>query len=100
MSDDAESRELMAAMISKPHEIRDRLCLRRSGHLLINRHWLLSRESTDMKEFLKTTVVGGVLFLLPVALVLAVLSHAFRLAIKLAQPISHSLHIDQIGKFA
>lgn len=53
-----------------------------------------------MKEFLKTTIVGGVVFLLPVALVLAVLDHAFRIAVKAAQPISHGLHLDQLGKIA
>jgi uncharacterized membrane protein len=47
-----------------------------------------------MKEFLKTTIVGGVLFLLPVALVLLVLSHAMRLAGKVVQPISQSLHFE------
>jgi uncharacterized membrane protein len=33
-----------------------------------------------MKEFLKATIIGGVLFLLPVALVLLILDHAMRLA--------------------
>ncbi|WP_456815427.1 hypothetical protein [Bradyrhizobium sp. USDA 4508] len=53
-----------------------------------------------MKEFLKTTLIGGALFLLPVALVLAILSHAMRLAVKAALPVSHALHFDQIGKVA
>ena len=48
-----------------------------------------------MKEFLKTTIVGGVLFLLPVALVLLVLEHALKLAGKVIQPISHSLNFDR-----
>lgn len=47
-----------------------------------------------MKEFLKTTIVGGVLFLLPVALVLMVLNHAFQLAAKAVRPVSHSLNFD------
>jgi uncharacterized membrane protein len=51
-----------------------------------------------MKEFLKSTLIGGMLFLLPVALVLAVLSHAMRIAVKAALPVSHALHFDQIGK--
>ena len=46
-----------------------------------------------MKEFLKTTIVGGVLFLLPVALVLFILGYAVRLAAKVVQPISNSLHL-------
>ena len=48
-----------------------------------------------MKEFLKTTIVGGVLFLLPVALVFLVLDHALKLAGKVIQPISHSLNFDR-----
>ncbi len=48
-----------------------------------------------MKEFLRTTIVGGVLFLLPVALVLLVLNHALQLAGKVVQPISHNLHFDR-----
>jgi hypothetical protein len=35
-----------------------------------------------MKEFLKTAIVGGVLFLLPVSLVLLVLNHAMRIPTK------------------
>jgi uncharacterized membrane protein len=47
-----------------------------------------------MKEFLKTTIVGGILFLLPVALVLLVLNHAFRLAAKVVGPVSHTINFD------
>lgn len=53
-----------------------------------------------MKEFIKTTILGGIVFLLPAALILAVLSHAMGIAIKAAQPISHELHLDKVGKFA
>ena len=53
-----------------------------------------------MKEFLKTTIIGGVLFLLPVALVLFILAHAFRLAKDIAEPISNSLHLDLVGDVA
>jgi uncharacterized membrane protein len=52
-----------------------------------------------MQTFLKTTIVGGVIFLLPVALVLVVLGHAFRLALKSAVPMSHAIHVEQIGPF-
>ncbi len=53
-----------------------------------------------MKTFLKTTVVGGVLFLLPVALVIFILGHAMRLATKVAQPLSDKLGLEQLGHFA
>ena len=48
-----------------------------------------------MKEFLKTTIIGGVLFLLPVAFILFILSYALRLVKRVAVPISNSLHLDQ-----
>jgi len=51
-----------------------------------------------MKEFLKTTIIGGALFLLPVALLLAILGHALRIATKAAQPVSDLLHLEQVGK--
>jgi uncharacterized membrane protein len=51
-----------------------------------------------MQTFLKTTIIGGALFLLPVALVLAILGHAMRISLKAAAPISHALHFDEMGK--
>lgn len=53
-----------------------------------------------MKTFLKATIVGGVLFLLPVAMVLLILGYAMRLAAKVAQPISDTLGLDQLGDFS
>lgn len=51
---------------------------------------------TSLTEFLKTTIVGGLLFLLPVALVLIVLRYAMRLAGKVAEPISEFLRVDEV----
>jgi len=62
-------------------------------------HSLYYRGIT-MKEFVKTTVIGGVLFLLPVAVLLIVLGHAMRLASKVAVPISKNLHLDNFGSVA
>jgi len=53
-----------------------------------------------LKEFLKTTITGGVLFLLPVALIVFILSYALRLTRSIAEPISKSLHLDQMGSIA
>ncbi len=50
-----------------------------------------------MKEFLKTTIIGGVSFLLPVAVILFILSYALRLVKRVAEPISQSFHLDQFG---
>ena len=48
-----------------------------------------------MRGFVKTTIVGGALFLLPVAFILFILSYALRLVKAVATPISHTLHLDQ-----
>jgi len=53
-----------------------------------------------MTAFLKTTVVGGILFLLPLAVVLMVLGYALGLASKVAQPISDRFDLQQWGDFA
>jgi len=53
-----------------------------------------------VKEFLKTTIIGGVLFLLPVAFILFILSYALRLIKSLATPIAHGLRLDQFGNVA
>jgi uncharacterized membrane protein len=53
-----------------------------------------------MKKFLKMTVLGGVLFLLPLAFVLFILGQALRLAITVAQPITSALHLEHMGDFA
>lgn len=53
-----------------------------------------------MKEFLKTTIIGGTTFLLPAALVVFILAYALRLVKRLAAPISHSLKLDQLGDLA
>jgi len=51
-----------------------------------------------MKEFMKTTIVGGIVFLLPLVLTLVILEHAMRLAGKVAGPISKSLHLGSMGQ--
>ena len=50
-----------------------------------------------MTTFLKTTMVGGVLFLLPLAIVLMLLGYALRLASTVAQPISEQLQLQHWG---
>jgi uncharacterized membrane protein len=53
-----------------------------------------------MKNFLKTTLVGGVMFLVPVALVLVVLKHAMALAGKVAQPIAANFPQAEVAGIA
>jgi uncharacterized membrane protein len=47
-----------------------------------------------VKEFLKTTFIGGMLFLLPVAFVVFILSYALRLVKNVAEPIANILHLN------
>lgn len=49
-----------------------------------------------LRELFKTTIIGGASFLLPVAIVIFVLSYALRLVRRIAEPISHSLHLDHL----
>ncbi len=48
-----------------------------------------------MKEFLKATLVGGLMFLVPVVLVLVVLRHAMQFAGKAAKPIAAMLPVGE-----
>jgi uncharacterized membrane protein len=50
-----------------------------------------------VKKFVKATIAGGVIFLVPIALVLVVLKHAMQFAGRLAQPISEYLHMDTVA---
>jgi uncharacterized membrane protein len=53
-----------------------------------------------MKTFLKTTLVGGVMFLVPVALVLLVLKHAMQFAAGAAKPIAANFPQAEVGGIA
>lgn len=48
-------------------------------------------RDTSWAGFLKATIAGGLLFLLPLILVVLLFSHALRLAGKVAHPISEFL---------
>ena len=52
-----------------------------------------------MNAFLKATIIG-ILFLLPLAIVLMILGYALGLAAKLAKPISDQLDLQQLGDLA
>jgi uncharacterized membrane protein len=53
-----------------------------------------------MTTFLKTTVLGGILFLLPLAIVLMILGYALRLASVVAEPLSDRLQLKDWGDLA
>ena len=52
------------------------------------------------KDILKTTIISGASFLLSMALVLFILSYALLLVKRIAEPISRSLHLDQLSAAA
>jgi uncharacterized membrane protein len=54
------------------------------------------REAESPIKVLKATIVGGLLFLLPLVLVVLLLSHALRFAGKAVGPISEFLTLDKV----
>jgi uncharacterized membrane protein len=55
---------------------------------------------TSFKEFLKTTIVGGILFLMPLILFALILRHAMGFAAKIAKPIAAYAPQHQIAGVA
>jgi uncharacterized membrane protein len=53
-----------------------------------------------MLKFLKTTMVGGILFLVPIIIFIAVIGKALELTKKLAAPLSVLIPLDSIGNIA
>ena len=53
-----------------------------------------------MLKFLKTTMVGGILFLVPIIIFIAVIGKALELTKKLAAPLSVLIPLDFIGNIA
>lgn len=55
---------------------------------------LLKQGIGTLGRVLKATIVGGLLFLFPVALIMLALGYAMQLAVKIAKPISDLLPVD------
>ncbi|MGB5238694.1 MAG: DUF502 domain-containing protein [Flavobacteriaceae bacterium] len=51
-------------------------------------------------KFIKTTVIGGLLFLVPVVVLIVILIQAYGLMLKVAQPLEELIPIDEIGGVA
>lgn len=49
-------------------------------------------------SFFRATIVGGVLFLLPAVLIALILGYAMRMIVRIAQPLSDGLGLDQLGE--
>jgi len=56
----------------------------------------MSLSKNSFVEFLRATLVGGLLFLLPVVVVLIVLHRAMKYALDAAKPISHLLPVESV----
>ena len=54
------------------------------------------RIGISLRELLKATMAGGLLFLLPVALIAIVLKHAMQLVGKIVRPISNYLPVEAV----
>ncbi|MBP7608121.1 MAG: DUF502 domain-containing protein [Steroidobacteraceae bacterium] len=53
-----------------------------------------------IKSFVKATLVGGLMFLVPVVLVVVVLRHALQFAGKIAEPLAAALPVSHVGGVA
>jgi uncharacterized membrane protein len=53
-----------------------------------------------LKSFLKTTLVGGLLFLIPLGVIVVVLKHVMQLAAKVAAPIAAHLPVSHVAGVA
>jgi uncharacterized membrane protein len=53
-----------------------------------------------MFTFIKTTILGGVIFLLPVVILIAIVGKGLEMANKLAKPLAEALPVDSIGDLA
>ena len=51
-------------------------------------------------QFVKTTIIGGVLFLVPIVIFIAVIGKALEVTNKLATPLAALLPVDSIGDLA
>jgi uncharacterized membrane protein len=52
------------------------------------------QENSSFFNLLKATIVGGLLFLLPLILVVLLLGHALKFAVKVAHPVSQAVGLD------
>jgi len=59
-----------------------------------------ARQRRALREFVKTTIVGGLLFLVPVILLLVILTKAMQLVGKIAAPIAARFPVHEIAGVA
>jgi uncharacterized membrane protein len=54
------------------------------------------KTETSLSELFKTTIIGGLLFLLPLILVVILFTHAMQLAGRVPHPVSEVLTLDKV----
>lgn len=57
-------------------------------------------ELKDLLQFLKTTVIGGLVFLVPVIVIVMVIGKALQLSRRVAEPLASFIPLDTIGGVA
>jgi len=53
-----------------------------------------------MVKFLKTTMIGGIVFMVPIIIFIAIIGKAIKLTNKLAAPVSALIPVDAVGNIA
>lgn len=53
-----------------------------------------------MFKFLKTTVLGGILFIVPIVIFIAIIGKALELTNMIATPLAENLIVDSVGDLA
>ena len=53
-----------------------------------------------MVKFLKTTLIGGIVFMVPIIIFIAIIGKAIKLTNKLAAPVSALIPVDAVGNIA
>ena len=54
----------------------------------------------DTRKMIKTTMIGGVIFLIPLVVIAAILGKAFKLMLVVAHPLDKWISLDQVGGIA
>jgi hypothetical protein len=58
------------------------------------------RGTSLMLKLIRTTIIGGIIFLVPIAIFVAVIGKGLEITGAIAKPIAHVLPVNMIGGFA
>ena len=53
-----------------------------------------------MFNFIRTTIIGGIIFLIPIVIIVAILGKAFKIMLQITQPLSKMIPIEAVGGIA